>query len=267
MILFVFFCAKKDNESLFYLKYNKAKTSFGDLAYVTNDCHSKNKSLVFVHGSPGNHRDFFDYLSDSKLNETYCIILVDRLGYGDSEKTSSVADIFQQSNAISETLEWIYKTENLNLNSKTYIGHSYGGPIALLLFERDRSSSKSCILLASPLLPQFEEVQFYNKILQNRFFQFFVSKEIQHSNDEMITLKSDLEKLNFKLKSASEQMTGKIILVHGDGDWLVPISHTTEWNPKSENLFLRKIILEGENHFIPWTQKEKIKEIIKESYE
>lgn len=267
LILLFLFCARKDTESASYLKYNKVKTSFGDLAYVTNDCHSKNKSLIFIHGSPGNHTDFNEYISDTVLNERYCIILIDRLGYGDSEKMDSVPDIFHQSSAVYETLEWIYKSENLTIKSKTFIGHSYGGPIALLLFEKDRGHSKSCVLLASPLLPQYEEIQFYNKILQFRFFQFFVSKEIQHSNDEMITLKSDLEKLNKILQSSSEQLNGKIILVHGEKDWLVPVSHTTEWNPNNKKLYLKKIIIEGENHFIPWTQKAKIKEIIRESNE
>jgi hypothetical protein len=52
-----------------------------NLHYVQTGDTSR-QTIVFVHGSPGSYSAFIDFLSDSTLLASYCLVSVDRPGFG-----------------------------------------------------------------------------------------------------------------------------------------------------------------------------------------
>lgn len=219
-----------------------------------------------VHGSPGDHLDYDKYLENEALSAEYCIITLDRMGYGESEKKISFPNIFNQSNAIKEGLSILSKKLSLKPEAAVYVGHSYGGPIALLLSSADKTPFVKIILLASPLDPKYEEIQYYNKIMDLYFFKLLIPKSWEHSNDEMLTLKEDLKELSLALPNLPQTNLKNITIFHGEKDWLVPLEHSNFFDSNLRHqMNVKKIIIPDENHFLPWTQKTKIIETILES--
>ncbi|MGE8720305.1 alpha/beta fold hydrolase [Leptospira terpstrae] len=233
----------------------------GEIYFLSNECKNKKKLLLFIHGSPGSASDFESYLKDKDLQKEFCMCLPDRLGYGNSFPKTSVPNVFLQGKAIHTALLHYLKKEGLFFKEGMVLGHSYGGPVALVFaMEEDPSNSIvwKCLLLSSPIDPSLEELYWYNRLANFGFVQWILPNSWVHSNEEMYTLKSDLERLTSKLGN----QTFEIISIHGENDSLVSpknVYYFTKWKP---NLNHRIQILEDENHFIPWTSFQEIKNII-----
>ncbi|TGM60786.1 alpha/beta fold hydrolase [Leptospira vanthielii] len=262
--LFIFqflFCVNHSLEGGEKVESHTLQSEQTEIHFLSNDCKNKKKLLVFIHGSPGSSSDFLSYLNDKDLQTQFCILVPDRLGYGQSMNQVSFPDIFTQGKAIHAALLNYFKKESHSFTNGYVVGHSYGGPVSLVIaMEKDPSYPIvwKCILLSSPADPNLEELYWYNKLASVMFVKWILPKSWVHSNEEMYTLKSDLEKLTTILGNYPLD----ILSVHGEMDKLVPLENIyyfTKWKP----MIKHKIqILEGENHFIPWTSFAEIKEIL-----
>ncbi|TGL45936.1 alpha/beta fold hydrolase [Leptospira perdikensis] len=233
----------------------------GEIHFLSNECKNKKKVLVLIHGSPGSSLDFESYLKDEDLQNQFCILLPDRLGYGGSWNQTSVPNLILQGRAIHSALIRYLEKERFRFNEGIVVGHSYGGPVALrIAMEKNNTYSfvwKS-ILLSAPIDPDLEELHWYNQIANLVWVQWILPDSWIHSNEEMYTLKTDL----IELTKAFENSSLEILSVHGDEDQLVSVKNVyyfTKWKPSIKH---RIQILKGENHFIPWTNFKEIKEII-----
>lgn len=233
----------------------------GEIYFLSNECKNKKKLLLFIHGSPGSASDFESYLKDKDLQKEFCMFLPDRLGYGNSFHKTSVPNVFLQGKAIHSALLQYLKKEGLVFEEGMVLGHSYGGPVALVFaMEKDSSYPMvwKSILLSAPMDPELEELHWYNHMASLSAIQWFLPESWIHSNEEMYTLKSDLIQFAGPIKNRSLE----VISVHGDEDQLVSVKNVyyfTKWKPAIKH---RIRILKGENHFIPWTNFKEIKEII-----
>lgn len=265
-LLFLFFfpflfCMNQSLEGGEQVESHTLRIEQTEIHFLSNDCKNKRKLLVFIHGSPGDSSDFLSYLNDKDLQTQFCILVPDRLGYGRSMNQTSVPNIFTQGYAIHAALLNYLKKESHSFTKGYVVGHSYGGPVSLVFaMEEDPSYPIiwKCILLSSPIDPSLEELHWYNKLASIGFVQWVLPSSWIHSNEEMFTLKSDLEQLTARL----ENHLVEVISIHGENDQLVSSKNVYYFTEKKPRIKNRIQILEGENHFIPWTSFLEIKNII-----
>ncbi|TGM61696.1 alpha/beta fold hydrolase [Leptospira adleri] len=229
---------------------------------VTSGCESKNENIIiFIHGSPGGWQNYAWYLGDKILTSSFCILSVDRPGFGKSNNKISLPDVEKQSSILAKTILEFRKSISKEEKGKTIlVGHSYGGPIAARIASFPKSRIDGLLLLAAPLSGEAEEVQWYNRIADWNWLKALLPTELNHSNSEMLPLKEQL----FALEPYWKNIRCKTVLIHGKKDSLVPYQNLEYFQTQLSNTVLKTIPLEDENHFIPWTQKELIQKTILE---
>ncbi|BDA80314.1 alpha/beta hydrolase [Leptospira kobayashii] len=227
---------------------------------VTSGClKNKNKILIFIHGSPGGWSDYIFYLKDKDLRNTFCILSLDRPGFGLSGIESPVADLQLQARLIRIAIDRFLKDEFVSdLPKLILVGHSYGGPIAAKIAIDISYKKDALFLLSAPMDSQLEEVRWYNRWATYFFVKIFLPKEIINSNDEMIPLKWQLTDWDGIWKF----IDFPVISIHGKNDFLVPFENVKYMRKKINPLRFESIELEGENHFVPWTQEKLVKDKI-----
>ncbi|TGL78091.1 alpha/beta hydrolase [Leptospira yasudae] len=258
---------KKPEESLLQLKDSGVVSSevyleSGNrkLYGVTSGCNSdKQNILIFIHGSPGGWQNYIWYLENRNLLEKYCIVSIDRPGFGKSARNQAVPDVEAQATLIGNSIHDFFKTNLISKKKKIVIvGHSYGGPIAARIASNPNNHIDVLVLLAAPLSTEYEEIQWYNRIADWNWVKYFLPIEIQNSNDEMLPLKIQLS----GLESFWKKIHSKIILIHGKKDSLVPFKNLEYFRTQFSELQLTTISFDEEDHFIPWTQKNQIEKVL-----
>ncbi|PJZ31689.1 alpha/beta fold hydrolase [Leptospira kmetyi] len=261
---------KKPEESLAQLKESGAEyrelfleTKGKRIYAVASGCESKKENiLIFIHGSPGGWQNYAWYLENKKLTDKFCILSLDRPGFGKSDPNEAVADVEKQSVLLSDAIQKfsnsIPKIENQRI---TLVGHSYGGPIAARIASIPENKIHTLVLLAAPLSSRAEELQWYNKIADWNWVKKLLPQEIRNSNDEMLPLKSQL----FSLEPFWKNISCKTILIHGKEDSLVPFQNLDFFQNQLPKSQLLPIALDEENHFIPWTQKNLMEKVLLET--
>ncbi|TGL22081.1 alpha/beta hydrolase [Leptospira levettii] len=236
-------------------------TKEGNIFTLTNDCHSKSKLLVFVHGSPGNGSDFLSYMLDKDFQTHFCMLSPDRLGFGYSKQEEFIPSVTTQGKAISEMIQSFVESQKLSVTSITIVGHSYGGPVAMksfLLCNESLKKDGKVFLLSAPMDPMYEELRFYNHLAKNVIIEWILPKSWVRSNEEMFQLKQDL----IGLALAMKQSQFPVVMIHGDSDGLVPWEHTKFLKHESYKGDSKVYLLSGGSHFIPWTRFSEIKSIL-----
>ncbi|MBM9501584.1 alpha/beta hydrolase [Leptospira sp. 201903071] len=229
---------------------------------VASGCESRNQNIIiFIHGSPGGWQNYSSYLGDKDLSDVFCILSVDRPGFGNSSAEISIPDVEKQAAILSKTiLAFRKQISDPNKGKTILVGHSYGGPIAARIASLSVLKIEGLLLLAAPLSGEVEEVQWYNRIADWDWIKNFLPKDINHSNAEMLPLKKQLTELEPFWKN----IRCKTILIHGKEDSLVPYQNLEFFQTQLSKTFLKTISLEDENHFIPWTQKDLIRKTLLE---
>jgi pimeloyl-ACP methyl ester carboxylesterase len=210
-------------------------------------------TLFFVHGSPGSWDVFKTYLQDSDLGRHYRMIAVDRPGFGYSDFMNA-RNLSEQSHIISSLLDSIKNDKPLFL-----IGHSLGGPLILKLDLDNPASVSGLVILAGALDPKAEKPEKWRPVLFKTPLNYFVPGAMRPSNEELWYLKKDLKKLDKEL----DKVFCPVWLMHGDKDNLVPVGNVDYARQKLKNVKSLNIrVLQGANHFIPWTHFKEIKKLL-----
>jgi pimeloyl-ACP methyl ester carboxylesterase len=207
---------------------------------------------VFIHGSPGSWDAFEKYLQDKDLLQHYRLISLDRPGFGYSDfgKALNFKDQGALLNALLHSVS--------NGKPMALVGHSLGGPMVIkLAAENPDLPIKNIVVLAGSVDPAQEEPEKWRHVLNVIPLRFLIPGAMRPSNTELLMFKKDV----YDLKNDFPNVTCNVVLMHGDSDQLVPPpnalfsqSHLTH----AKNVQL--IWLKGENHFIPWTKFEAIKQ-------
>lgn len=237
------------------------QTKEGNIFTLSNDCQSKSKLMVFVHGSPGNGSDFLPYLEDKDFQTHFCMLSPDRLGFGLSEQEEFIASLNAQGKVISEMIQSFIENQKLAVTSIIIVGHSYGGPVSMksfLLLSENLKKNGKVFLISAPMDPIYEELRFYNHLAKSAIVEWILPKSWVRSNEEMFQLKQDLIGLGLELR----QSQVPVVMIHGDSDGLVPWEHTRFLNHESYKGGSKVYLLSGGSHFIPWTRFSEIKSIV-----
>ncbi|MCW7471507.1 alpha/beta fold hydrolase [Leptospira kanakyensis] len=236
-------------------------TKQGNLFISNNVCLSKQKLLIFIHGSPGSGSDFSMYLKEKDLQKKYCILTPDRLGFGNSYQNPFVPGLGLQAEAITEMIQYFLNQKTLSFQEITILGHSYGGPIAFkvaILLQGRIPSSLKVVLLSAPIDPKWEELKFYNHLAKKNYIQWFLPNTWVRSNEEMFPLKSELE----WMRDEVIQSKISVLSIHGEEDYIVPLEHVKYLESISYQGNHRTYLIDGGGHLIPWTSFSEITSIL-----
>ena len=215
---------------------------------------NKNAStLFFVHGSPGSWDAYKDYLKDTLLLSKYRMIAIDRIGFGYSN--------FGKAENLKTQSYIIEKFTKLTANGKPIylIGHSLGGPTIVQMAAEKPNDYPALIILAGAMDPKAEKPEKWRAIIKTTPIRYIIPGALRPSNDELWYLKNDLIQLKPKLQN----ITSKVIIIHGTKDPLVPYSNVAFMRREFVNAKSLEIIsIKDANHFIPWEHFKEIRDVL-----
>lgn len=226
--------------------------------WVSTGCKpEKTKVLIFIHGSPGTWSNYLKYLKDPELLKIYCMLVLDRPGFGKSPGT--IANVNDQAEKILETLSKLPEIQK-GKKSISILGHSYGGPVAARMAAISPEKFQYLFLLAAAMDPETEEIKWYNRIADTWIAGWILPEEWTHSNSEMLPLKEQLKNLIPEWK----KIKAKTIVIQGEEDGLVDPKNL-EFIQKNFSTETKTYLLPKEGHFLPWKNYDLIHKLLIES--
>jgi pimeloyl-ACP methyl ester carboxylesterase len=210
-----------------------------------------NPPLLLIHGSPGDWSAWDNIITHDSIVSSYYVLAVDRAGYGlTTEKPQN--ELIQQASVIETALVQLGIHTNI-----TVVGHSYGAAVAQQLMLNNPQNYALGIFVAGTLSPKLMEPRWYNKLASLSIINAIMPKDLSASNYEMIGLPEALKKNEKDLNS----ITTPIVFIQGEDDVLVPFE-TADYYKKHKKEGVEYVLLEGVNHFIPWTDPNIITDIL-----
>ena len=241
--------------------FTQSKTNYVDSSkeiegYTIHYIETGNKNastLFFVHGSPGSWDAYKDYLKDSLLLSKFRMIAVDRIGFGYSN-FGKAENLKTQSNIIEKFTKQIANGKPIYL-----IGHSLGGPTIVEMAAEKPNDYATLIIIAGSIDPKAETPENWRAIIKVKPIRYIIPGALRPANDELWWLKSDL----YDLKPKLQNITSKVIIIHGTKDQLVPYSNVAFMSREFVNAKSLDIIsIKDANHFIPWTHFKEIRDAL-----
>lgn len=234
-------------------EYDK-KPSFSNLIIKDRPIHyayinqGKETLIIFIHGSPGSWSDFIEFFKADSLLEAMDIAAVDRPGFGHSGFGKAETSLEKQAYLLNEALS------QFSHQKKILIGHSLGGPVIARMAMDYPMEYDGLIFLAPSIDPDLEKKEWYRKAIKTKVGGFFTPKAFEVSNDEILTLRSELEKMipywgRIRIPS---------IVIQGTKDRLVPKENADFARKMLADTLVEVRMLKGVDHFIPWTNEEEI---------
>ena len=210
-------------------------------------------TIVFVHGSPGSWDAFAQYMQDKDLLRKYRMISIDRPGFGYSD-FGNAQHIEDQSALISPLFKLWRNGKPLYL-----VGHSLGGPMIVQLNADNPSLFDGLVLLAGSVDPAEEKKESWRYILDAGIVSYLIPGAMRPSNTELKYFKKDV----YALQDKFALVKCKVFIVHGTEDPLVPVGNAAYAQKKLVNAASIKLtLIQGANHFIPWTKYDTIKQVL-----
>ncbi|MEO7174049.1 alpha/beta hydrolase [Flavobacterium sp.] len=210
-------------------------------------------TLFFVHGSPGSWDAYKDYLKDSLLLSKYRMIAIDRIGFGYSN-FGEAENLKTQSYIIEK-----FTKQTANGKPICLIGHSLGGPTIVEMAAEKPNDYQTLVILAGAVDPKAEKPEKWRAIIKAKPIRYIIPGALRPANDELWWLKSDLVDLKPKLQN----ITSKVIIIHGTKDPLVPYSNVAFMKREFVNAKSLEIIsIKDANHFIPWEHFNEIRDML-----
>ena len=224
--------------------------------YTIHYIETGNKSastLFFVHGSPGSWDAYKDYLRDTLLLSKYRMIAIDRIGFGYSN-FGKAENLKTQAYIIEQFTKQITNRKPLYL-----IGHSMGGPTIVQMAADKPANYATLVILSGAVDPKAEKPENWRAIIKAKPIRYLIPGSLRPSNDELWWLKKDLCDLQPKLQN----ITSKVIIIHGTKDPLVPYSNVAFMQREFVNAKTLDVIsIKNANHFIPWEHFKEIRDVL-----
>lgn len=251
---------KTEAEQMAYMaEVGQEMPTFGTSAFDGETIHythigDTTKPLVFfVHGSPGSSDAFLNYLSDTALSQICQMISVDRLGFGESSGEGEPS-IEKQAAALRPILEKYQNGKKVIL-----VGHSLGGPIIARMAMDFGELIDGLVIIAGSIDPELEPNEWFRPALKYPPLKWFMNDAFRASNLEIMPLENELE----AMIPMWEKITVPVTVIQGTEDNLVPAGNAdfaAKMLVNSKKLDIQRI--EGENHFVLWSQPEIINQAI-----
>ncbi len=186
-------------------------------------------NIVFVHGTPANagiwHSQFKDPFPGANL------IAYDRPGFGLSQPTRRDPHLDEQVSALTNLLAVMPVRPTL------LVGHSYGGPVALLTAARHPELVAAVVLIGGSVDPGQEHPLWIQRPFHTGATSWVLPGWLRQCNRELMTLKSDLLQLETEL----EHLRVPVVMLHGGRDRQVPVENVPYLGSKLASLGKSKL--------------------------
>ena len=219
--------------------------SFGHkLHYYELDQTNAEWNIIFIHGTPATATVF----AEQFRHPFPCanIIALDRPGFGASGPARRWPSLEDQARAVGALLP-------ANNHQRTIlVGHSYGGPVALLAALIYTNQVAGVVLIGGSVDPTQEHVYVIQRIAEWPLVSWLLPHALRQCNRELLTLRGDLVRLQPQIAGLSVP----VVMLHGAKDRQVPVENVAYLQAQlaaagKTNLF-EPLVFAGYNHFIPW---------------
>jgi pimeloyl-ACP methyl ester carboxylesterase len=215
--------------------------------------------VVLVHGTPGSATGWTDYLLAPPAGAD--VVALDRPGFGTSGPEGAVPSLAAQAAAVIALLP-------ADGRPVVLLGHSLGAPVvawaAALLAAEQPERSVSIVMLAGSLDPVQESIHTMQRVGAWAPVQWALPRVIRNANAELMALKPELEALGKMLPAVK----AKVVIVHGTLDDLVPVANVAYMRERfSGARCVSTVLLEGQNHFLPWNSEGAVREALRVALE
>ena len=173
------------------------------------------KALVLVHGAPGGHFDWKQMASRADLYDHYRLLIVERPGYGDTQPRKAEPSVQVQAERLLEVLE-------AESRPATVLGHSYGGPVAVVMAALAPNRIDRVIGVSGQYDPDNEVTFSISYWIDFALFKYLLPRWIWVSNVEKLAHPAALR----DVLPHYEQVQAPVLLIHGDADALVPYDNS-----------------------------------------
>ncbi len=230
------------------IKHNQFKNFTYRVLEFQKEIDTTIPTLVFIHGSIGSSLDFKRYLSDNDLNKKANLISYDRVGYG-IHQTGYVQE------SITFEMELLHDLlSGLDKSNIILIGYSYGGPIALA----SKNNYKKIILLAPAVYSKVEPMPWALNFYKWKGTRWLLPRAWKAASKEKLSHKYDLQ----KFENNWNENPSKILSIHGDEDWIVPIENSYYLMEKFSSLQFEIVTLNNAGHGLIWSNFDEIKNLL-----
>lgn len=207
-------------------------------------------TIIFIHGAPGSSDNYFQFMKDVKMQSTFDMLSVDRIGYGYSDFGNAETSMVKQANALGSILKEYSGTPTI------LVGHSYGGPIAAKASVLYPDYVQAILLLAPAIDPENEKKVSIAWMGKTPPFRWLTPKSLKVATDEKY---SHVDELILMLPDW-KKIQVPVTYIQGDEDRLVPYENLAFAMKMIDASCLKVIGIPGEDHFLPWSQEELIKQ-------
>ncbi len=212
----------------------------------------KDQLVVFIHESPGSWDGFSDFFTLDTLFKNFDLISIDRPGFGKSGFGEAEKSLEKQAFYMAEVIRQ-FSHQKIIL-----VGHSLGTPIIARMAMDYPDVYVGIVLVGSSIDPEMGKQEWYRPIINTYIGSLLTPKIFEVSNDEIIPLKNELT----KMISLWKDIKIPTVIIHGTDDSLVPVANVTFAQRILINSRVTVIVLDGVNHFIPWSNPSEITKAI-----
>jgi pimeloyl-ACP methyl ester carboxylesterase len=243
----------KDKENKATLKqYEIGKRTLNYL--ITDD--TQKPLVIFIHGSPGSLSAFIDFMADTTLLKKAQLISVDRPGFGASDFGYAEPSLTKQAELLKPVLKG-----NKHNRPVILVGHSLGGPLIAKMAIDYPELVDGLIFVAASVDPNLEPNEtWFRAPLATPFLKWILPRSFRASNDEIYKLKPELE----QLVPEWSEIKVPAIVIQGTKDSFVPAANADFVNRMLIHSSVQIQLIEGVDHFIPWSHPELIRNAILE---
>lgn len=207
-------------------------------------------AILFLHGSPGSWSANELYLNDSSLQH-YLLLAPDRPGFGGSDFGDALPSLAGQSLMIRAMMDRWPDRQFL------VVGHSYGCSLGQQLAFDTPDRVAAVVHVAPPLDPELEFGIGWRRVLDFPLFHLITPPAFRVCNQELITLKKDLNILIPRWKT----LAVPVYLIQGVEDKLVSPEEIAFFTKMAPPEMQHRYIHPGD-HFIYWTDVPFVRKVI-----
>jgi pimeloyl-ACP methyl ester carboxylesterase len=209
--------------------------------------------VILIHGAPGTLSGSSKiYFEDKELLQRATLVSIDRPGYGYSNFGRAVTSLEMQAALLKPILEK-YKDR-----PKILVGSSYGGPVIARIAADYPELVDALVFVSASVAPGEEKIYRISYPANKKAFRWMVPKTLRVANDEKLSHKEELAKLEPLLENICSPAT----IIHGTADKLIYPQNGSFLQEKLVNSNSQLFMLENKDHFIIWHTPEIVKEAI-----
>ncbi len=193
-------------------------------------------ALMLIHGAPGGLFDWRSMAMQEEIYDHYRLLIPERPGYGATRPKGPEPSIKDQAERLLEVIA-------PEVRPATILGHSYGGPIAVIMGAMLPEKISRIYGVSGQYDPDNEITFQISHFINFKLFKYLLPRFVWVANVEKLTHPKALR----SIIPIYENIKVPVVLIHGDADSLVPYENSSflldRLNGQAE-----MITLEGKDH-------------------